>query len=117
MGGLGLPAWWLSDAPLAVAAVAGVAGLACALWLARRELRRAPVAIVLGNHGVVEIDGEAVAHFDVAWRGPLTTLAWQRGDRTTRRIAFPDALDPAARRELRLHALRREDSAPAAVAP
>ena len=39
----------------------------------------------------------------VAWRGALAFLSWQDGAGRDRRLAlWPDVLDPATRRELRL---------------
>lgn len=74
--------------------------------------------IALQASGAVQVDADTVDGLDVAWRGPLLTLAWRSRRGRVRRFVFPDALDATARRELRLWALqRREDAPPAAVAP
>ena len=118
VGALGIPAWWLSESPRGLAIVAGLAGLAWALWLAWRELARPVVTIVLQPSGSVAVDGMQVDGFDVSWRSVLVGVQWCSSERTVRRLAFPDAIDAAGRRELRLWALqRREDAPPAAVAP
>ena len=118
IGLLGIPSWWSSDAPGGVAILAGLAGLAWALVLARREFVRPSVAIVLQASGTSTVDGEVVDRLEVSWRGPLTAIAWRSCGRTVRRLVFPDAIDAAARRDLRLWALtRREDTSAAAVAP
>ncbi len=118
LGLLGIPAWWLSDAPRALAVIGATLGVAWAAGLARREARTAATHLVLHSSGVVEIDGHPVDAFDVTWRGPLFTLVWTQAGRTARRVVFPDALESGAARELRLWALsRREDAPAAAVAP
>ncbi len=118
VGALGLPGWWLGDAPRGFALFAGLAGLAWAMCLARRELARPVVTIVLPSSGAVEIDGTEVGELSVSWRSVLLALQWRSGESAVHRLVFPDAIDPAGRRELRLWALRRrEDAPPAAVAP
>ncbi len=117
LGLLGLPSWWGSDAPRAVAIPAMLLGLVAACAMARRELARPSVSIRLKGEAA-QVDGRDVLDFQAAWRGPLLGLAWKADGRTVRRLAFPDALDAAARRELRLWVLRRREDAPAAaVAP
>lgn len=118
VGLLGIPSWWLSDAPRGLAIVAALAGLVWALILARREFARAGVAIVLQSSGSSSVDGEVVDSLQVSWRGPLTAIAWRSRGRIFRRLVLTDAIDTAARRDLRLWALRRrDDTPPAAVAP
>jgi toxin CptA len=88
----GLVAW-----PLALCATGGVA------WSALRHRRAAPLAIVVPAEGEVTVAGQAVAGFDVAWRGALAFLSWRDGAGRDHRLAlWPDVLDPATRRELRL---------------
>ena len=118
VGALAALAWGLTDAPAPVAVLAGAATAVWALRLAREELQRAVVAIAVHGNGTIAIDGRAAQSLTVAWRGPLVSLAWGSEGRLQRRLALPDALEPAARRELRLWALsRRERANAAAVAP
>lgn len=118
MGVAGVPGWFLSDAGALLAACGAGAGLAWALRLAAIEARRPASAIVLGGDGSVSIDGMPVEAFGFEARGAIMALRWRSGGRMQRRLAFPDALDAGARRELRLWALaRRDPAAPAAVAP
>lgn len=74
--------------------------------------------VVLSPSGSAFVDGEDVGELVVTWRGPLYSIAWRRDGRPVRVLVFPDAIDIPGRRELRLHALRRREDAPAAaVAP
>lgn len=51
----------------------------------------------------LEIDGIAVMSARLYWRGPLTILNWKDADgRCHHLLWWPDTLDAAARRELRL---------------
>lgn len=118
MGLLGCVAWMLSDAGTLLAFCGSGAGLAWSVCLALRELRRASTRLVLMPDGGATVDGHPVDGLHASWRGPLTSLRWVRGGRGTFLLGFPDSLEPAARRELRLWALtRREPADPAAVAP
>jgi hypothetical protein len=118
IGGLATVGWWLSDANVFLAACGSGATCLWSIGLAQAEARRRLVAIDLGGDGSVMIDGRAVESLEVAWRGALMSLAWGIGGHLERRLAFPDALDPASRRELRLWALsRRERALAPAVAP
>lgn len=118
LGCAGVFGWFLSDAGGPVSLAGSAFGLAYATRLARRELRRGPLGLVLGADGRAYMDGHELSGFEVSWRGGLVSLSWRTGARTERRLAFPDALTAAHRRELRLWALRRREHAePAAVAP
>ena len=118
VGIAGVPGWMLSDAGALLAACGAGAGLAWALRLASIETRRPALDIVLAGDGRVSIGGVVVDDFGFDARGPLVSLRWRSGGRMHRRLAFPDALEAGARRELRLWALARRDPAdPAAVAP
>lgn len=110
--------WFLIDAGPLLAACGAGAGLVWALRLAAAEAARPRLEIVLCADGRVTVDGRGVEAFGADWRGPLTALSWRSGGRLERRLAFPDAVDSASRRELRLWLLaQREHAAPAAVAP
>jgi hypothetical protein len=68
--------------------------------------------------GSAAFEGRTIEDLDVQWRGSLVALAWRVDGRSRHHLAFPDALDAAARRELRLWALSRRERTPApAVAP
>jgi toxin CptA len=50
-----------------------------------------------------ELDGTALQHAKLDWRGPLAFLRWRDAEGHVRRLAWwPDTLPRAARRELRL---------------
>ena len=93
-----------SELPLGVAMATAVAALLQAAWLARREMRRRPIAVVVpSGRNDVTIDGNPVAGFDVVWRGPFAFARWRDARGCWRRLqGWPDNLDPASRRELRL---------------
>lgn len=88
--------------PLAILAAGWAAGLA---W---RHARTAPLPIVVPAEGDVTVAGQVVDGFDVRWRGALAFLSWRDGAGRGHRLAlWPDVLDPATRRELRLVAAAR----------
>lgn len=88
--------------PLAILAAGWAAGSA---W---RHARTAPLPIVVPAEGDVTVAGQVVDGFDVRWRGALAFLSWRDGAGQYRRLAlWPDVLDPATRRELRLVAAAR----------
>jgi toxin CptA len=94
---------WASDLPgmlvwpLALCVAGGAA------WSALRHQRAVPMAIVVPAEGEVTVAGQAVEGFDVCWRGALAFLSWRDGAGRDHRLAlWPDVLDPATRRELRL---------------
>jgi hypothetical protein len=118
LGVLGGAGWWASDASALVVAAGSLAWLAAGLRLAHRELRRPVESLVLRPDGAAELGGCPVDGAGVDWRGPFFVLSWQAGGRAVRRIVFPDVLDAAARRELRLwRGGARERGSTAAVAP
>ncbi|WP_231118136.1 hypothetical protein [Lysobacter silvisoli] len=82
-----------------LAAVAALYGA----WLARRELRRPPQALVVAA-GRFHLDGVELCQPRLHWRGPLACLSFRQGRRRRYRIGWPDALGATARRELRLAA-------------
>lgn len=72
---------------------------------ARERVR--PLRHVLwdGHAGVVRVDGVVVSGAQLAWRGPLACVRWQRADGRRERLLFwPDVLSAQQRRELRLAA-------------
>ena len=84
-----------------------LAVVACAYGtvLVRREVRRPARMLCFAGNGRVEVDGEGVDGFELAWRGPLAFARWRDTDGRMQRLAWwPDTLPPAARRELRLAA-------------
>lgn len=109
---------FLTDLPTWVSAPAAALACAWGVALARREASRVSESIVLRRDGRVDVDGRPVEAFRLAWQGPLARLEWRCGHRTRRCVAWPDVLDAATRRELRLWALDRDVRAStAAVAP
>lgn len=118
LGVLGSVCWGLSDAPAPLAWLGGAAWIAGACRLALRELGRSTTLLVLGADRAGELDGRPIDQLGVDWRGPFYVIAWRERGRRARWFAFPDALDGASRRELRLWAPpARERGATAAVAP
>lgn len=94
---------WASDLPGALAWPLALCVAGGAAWSALRHQRTAPMAIVVPAEADVTVAGQAVEGFDVAWRGTLAFLSWRDGDGRDHRLAlWPDVLDPATRRELRL---------------
>jgi toxin CptA len=90
------------------------------LWLAHRELRRITHGLVIPlNEMAATIDGVEMNDFQVQWRGPLAFLQWLGADGRRHRLqGWPDNLDAAARRELRLATAARTPSRSArSVAP
>lgn len=89
-------------------------------WLAHRELRRPTYGLVIPlNETVARIDGLEMNDLQVQWRGPLAFLRWRCADGQRQRLhGWPDNLDAAARRELRLAmAARMPARSPRSVAP
>jgi len=100
----GLPAWaW----PLAT--------LACLRAIVdARRYRSLPVQswVIPPGRAAPTCDGVAVHQLHVGWRGPLAFLQWRdAGGRRGRASLWPDTLDAALRRELRV-AMQRRDAAP-----
>ena len=105
---------WFVGFPLAAAVLlrAGV--------LAMRELGRPVASVVIPGPGsAATLDGEPLEELALQWRGPLAFLSW-RDVRGRRRYlqGWPDNLDAAMRRELRLAmAARAPARAPRSMAP
>lgn len=104
---------WLVSLPIATSALVSGA------WLARRELLRSALDLVIPNGNAATIDGMPVNDLQVHWRGSLAFLQWcDAAGRRQRRQGWPDNLGPAARRELRLAmAARAPAHSPRSVAP
>ena len=77
----------------------------------RRYRRQLPMDLrIPAGRGQATAEGRPVQGLRVAWRGPLCFLRWRDGGRRERRVFWPDTLDAAGRRELKL-ALQRRESA------
>lgn len=108
----------LSNMQAWVAAVVAPCLVGWGALLARRELRRAPMLVLLRGDGTAAVDGAAVERFSLDWQGVLARLEWTYAGRRVHRVGWPDVLDASTRRELRLWALGRGVRAStAAVAP
>ena len=94
---------WASNLPAIVAWPLAILAAGWAAGSAWRHACTAPLPIVVPAEGDVTVAGQAVDGFDVRWRGALAFLSWRDGAGRVRRLAlWPDVLDPATRRELRL---------------
>lgn len=92
----------MSELPAALAVPMAIAAMGWALACAVRELRRPPRALLIGA-GRASLDGEPIAGLRLHWRGRLARLDYRAADGRRRRLLWwPDTLDAAARRELRL---------------
>lgn len=109
----------VSDMPRAAAWPLAVIALSAGVFSAWRERRQPIHAVVIDAAGVASVDGIAVERLQVDWRGPLAFVSWRdRDGRTFRRSLWPDTLNAAGRRELRL-AADRDDAGrrPGPMAP
>ena len=110
----------LSDLPATGAWPAAIACMGWGLWLAWRERRRTPVALVVGaprrGGGRVPVHLDAIAGDWIAatWRGPLCVMTLAIDGRTQRLVLWPDVTGAAVRRELRLRAPRQAGAGDAA---
>jgi toxin CptA len=94
---------WASNLPAVLAWPLAIVAAGWAAGSAWRHARTAPLPIVVPAEGDVTVAGQAVDGFDVRWRGALAFLSWRDGAGRGHRLAlWPDVLDPATRRELRL---------------
>ncbi|MGO1071764.1 hypothetical protein [Lysobacter sp. CA199] len=85
-------------AALPLAAVA----LAWGVWSARREARRPSQLLVIAG-GRATLAGGPISDLRLQWRGWLARLDFTGPDGRRQRLAWwPDTLDAAGRRELRL---------------
>lgn len=102
LGVLGGMSAWVSELPPWLSLpVAGLA-LIWAVASARRELR-CPGRVLVIRGGRATLAGEAIADLRLHWRGWLARLDFTGPDgRRQRLLWWPDTLDAAARRELRL---------------
>jgi hypothetical protein len=102
LGVLGALAVPLSNVPAPAPWLLATLPLVGGLLLARRELRKSTRQVVFRASGAVEIDGIAVDDTVLDWRGPLTLLDFSVRGSHGRLIGWPDVIDRARRRELRL---------------
>ena len=118
LGVVGAAGLFLSDLPTWMALIASPVCVVWGLVLARNERRRAPQRLVLRADGTAWLDDGAIEALQVDWQGPIAAFAWLRDGRRERCVTWPDVLDAATRRELRLWLLTRPSrAAAAAVAP
>lgn len=92
----------LSDFPRPVAWSGAISALLYAALLSRREAARPVMDFELDDESI-RVDGEPVDDFHVLWRGPLAFARWRNPDDAVQRaVWWPDTMDAATRRELRL---------------
>lgn len=91
-----------------------VAALVYGGWLAQRELDRPVRCLVIApDVATSTVDGEPVTELGLQWRGPLAFLCWRDGAGRRQRLSgWPDVLDAASRRELRLAIAARTPAQP-----
>ncbi|UHQ18710.1 hypothetical protein LVB87_10975 [Lysobacter sp. KIS68-7] len=91
-----------SDLPVAWAVGVGTVAATAGVLQARREARRAHRALAIDSGGMT-LDGRPLRQVTLHWRGPLAFL-WARDQagRVHRLAWWPDTLDAAGRRALRL---------------
>lgn len=110
LGVLGAAAAVLSEAPAWVALPVALASLSAGIAQAFREARRPRRTLTVTAAGI-RIDGERMDAARLCWRGPLVSLTSTAGDRKRRLQWWPDTLDAAGRRELKLAVPRPEPGA------
>ena len=78
--------------------------LAWGAWQAWRQAHLPPQSFVFtGNELAATCEGQPIHDLQLQWRGPLAFLAWRDREGRRQRLAWwPDTLQPAKRRELRL---------------
>jgi len=102
-----------SDLPRAWASPCAALACAAGCLQARHEARRAHRMLVIDSAGAT-LDGESLAQLVLRWRGPCAFLAARgKAGRIHRLAWWPDTLDAAARRALRLALANHSPSAPA----
>lgn len=94
----------MSDFPRIVAWPLAIAALARGAWLARREQRKLPAQLAWPGNGPALLDGQPLQQPSLHLRGPCVFLHWREGRRLRALVWWPDTLDQAQRRELRLAA-------------
>ncbi|KRB08664.1 hypothetical protein ASD86_04895 [Lysobacter sp. Root690] len=102
LGVLGGVSAWASELPQSLSLPAAALALLWATASASRELRRPARSLVIRG-GRATLAGEAIADLRLHWRGWLARLDFTGPDgRRQRLLWWPDTLDAAGRRELRL---------------
>ena len=108
----------LSAAPRAVALALGLVALGGSVIAARREMRRSSLRLDFLADGRVMAGASPLDDVRLRWQGPIAILDARDGGRPLRLLGWPDQLDAASRRELRLWALEtRPARRPPTVAP
>ena len=91
-----------SELPLPASLPLAAMALAWAGWSARREARRPPRPLVIAG-GRATLAAAPISDLRLHWRGWLARLDFTGSDGRRRRLLWwPDTLDAAGRRELRL---------------
>lgn len=102
LGVLGALSLLLSGFPRALTWTGALFALLWGVVGSRREAAKTPIEIELDG-ATVKVDDGIVTDFRVFWRGPLSFARWRDAERRAHRLAWwPDTLDAASRRELRL---------------
>ena len=106
LGMLGAVSVLMSALPASAAWLLAAASLIEGARLARRELASPPRTLLWPIGATPSLDREPMHDPQLHWRGPLAFLAWRDGSGRRRRLVWwPDTLDAAGRRELRLAAM------------
>lgn len=96
----------------------GLLALGASAKAVRRELQRRPIRLDFLGDGRVMADACPLDDVQLRWQGPIAILDAREGGRPVRLLGWPDQLDAASRRELRLWALvTRPARQPPTVAP
>lgn len=102
LGVLGALSVLLSGFPRALTWTGAFLALLWGVVESRREAAKTPIEIELDG-ATVKVDDELVTDFRMFWRGPLSFARWRDREHRLHRLAWwPDTLDAASRRELRL---------------
>lgn len=102
LGALGGASLLLSDFSRSLAWPGAVLAMGYAVMLSRREAGKLPIEIAFDDANVL-VGDEAVHDFSVFWRGPWVFARWRDdAGRVQRVVWWPDTLNSASQRELRL---------------
>jgi len=99
-----------SDLPRGAAWPLALAAMGWAAFDANRYRQRPRVALLIPTgHGQAQCNEVVIENLRVDWRGPLAFLSWRVAGGPLQRASFwPDTLDAASRRELRLALIRMQ---------